>query len=65
MRIDEKRVGRGQATLWRHMLGKGPKPVTHHNGSISVDGASEDGVDTSMKKGLEPGAERDIQNLTV
>ena len=47
------------------MLGKGPKPVVHHTGSISVDGASEDGVDSSMKKGLEPGAERDIQNLTV
>jgi hypothetical protein len=65
MRVDEKRVARGQATLWRRMLGKGPRPVVHHTGSISVDGASEDGVDSSMKKGLEPGAERDLQNLTV
>jgi high-affinity iron transporter len=64
MRIDENRVARGQATLWRSMLGKGPKPVVHHHESIS-EGSSEDGVDSSIKKGITPGAERDLQNLAV
>jgi hypothetical protein len=63
MRIDERRVARGQATLWRSMLGKGPKQVDHH-GVIS-EGSSEEGVDSSIKKGIAPGAERDLQNLTV
>lgn len=65
MRIDENRVARGEATLLRQMLGKGPKPIIHHNHGPISEGSSEDGVDTSMKKDIAPAAERDIQSLTV
>ena len=63
MRIDERRVARGQATLWRAMLGKGPK-LTGREGTVFVHGA-EDEVDGTLRKDLPTGAERDLQNLTI
>lgn len=63
MRVDERRVARGQATLWRAMLGKGPKP-TGREGTVFVHGAAEYEADGTLKD-LPTGAERDLQNLTV
>ena len=63
MRVDERRVARGQATLWRTMLGKGPKQPGAE-GTVFVQ-AADDESDTVLKRGLHTGAERDLQNLTV
>jgi len=63
MRVDERRVARGQATLWRTMLHKGPKS-TGRDSTVSVEGGDGE-PDTILKKGVHRGAERDLQNLTV
>ena len=63
MRVDEGRVARGQATLWRAMLGKGPRP-TGRERTVFVH-VAEDEADGTVKKNLPTGAERDLQNLTV
>jgi hypothetical protein len=62
MRVDERRVARGQATLWRAMLGKGPRP-TGREGTAFVH-VAEDEADGTLKN-LPTGAERDLRNLTV
>jgi hypothetical protein len=65
MRIDEKRVSQGKATLWRTIRGKGPK-VPHLSTSSEASDESDPNSDNSIAK--EPnivGVERDIQNLTL
>lgn len=65
MRIDEKRVSQGKATLWRTIRGKGPKVPTA--GSLS-EVSDEGGVSGDESIAKEPnivGVERDIQNLAL
>jgi hypothetical protein len=62
MRVDEKRVSRGQATFWRTMQGKGPKD---ENDEIAAFDGSDDGAETSINKANLTGAAREIRNLTV
>lgn len=71
MRIDERRVSRGQASLWRTMLRKGPKQrgdATEH-GAVIVDEPIDSKDQITEQKGAElegiEGVERDLQNLTV
>jgi hypothetical protein len=63
MRVDEGRVARGQATLLRTLLGKGPK-LQGNEGTVFVQATDEE-PDTVLKNGLQTGAERDLQNLSV
>ena len=63
MRIDEKRVARGEATLWRTLLRKGPKkPSQDSRAEIFV---TSEGADNGLNKDPHIGMERDLQNLTV
>ena len=62
MRTDERRVSRGQATIWRTMLGKGPK-VPEDDGIVVEDG--NDTSDDGITKGVRIGIERDVRNLVV
>jgi hypothetical protein len=64
MRVDERRVSRGQATLWRTILGKGPK-LSEDGAGVIVECPNDETIDDSIKKGAHTGIERDIQNLTV
>ncbi len=63
MRIDERRVAEGKATLWRTMLGKGPKGSDEGHGII-VDGIGDSGDDTA-KNVVQSGVDRDVENLVV
>jgi Iron permease FTR1 family len=63
MRVDERRVSKGKATLWRTILRKGPKIPKEGNG-IVVEGPVEV-RDDNIKKSPHTGIERDIQNLAV
>ena len=63
MRTDERRVVEGKATLWRTMLGKGPKLSDEGHGII-VQGPA-DSQDDNMKRVVQPGVDRDVQNLLV
>ena len=66
MRIDERRVSQGKATLWRTLRGKGPKvpPPVETPSDVSVEGGVS--VDDSIRKDPQiMGAERDIQNLML
>jgi len=60
MRIDEKRVSRGQATLWRALWGKGPKST--RDGHVAFADVSDQ---NSINKANIAGVEREIQNLAV
>jgi len=63
MRTDEKRVARGEATLLRTLLRKGPrKPTQANTGDILFDG---DTASADINKKNHIGTERDLENLTV
>ena len=63
MRIDERRVADGKATLWRTLLRKGRKVSAKDVGPV-VSGDLE-GETSSIRKGPQVGIERDLQNLTL
>jgi hypothetical protein len=62
MRVDEKRVSRGQATLWRTMQGKGPKAK---NDDIAAFDRSDDAADANINKANLTGAASQIRNLAI
>ena len=63
MRVDERRVANGKASLWRVMTRRGPKPRPAEIRMVDDDltGTTEDGV----KGKIHTGVERDVQNLDV
>jgi hypothetical protein len=63
MRTDERRVIEGKATLWRTMLGKGPK-VSDEGQGIIVQGAA-DAQDDTLERVAQSGVDRDVQNLVL
>ena len=63
MRIDERRVAEGKATLWGTMMGKGPKGSDEGLGII-VDGMCDSGDDIA-KDVPQSRVDRDIENLVV
>jgi Iron permease FTR1 family len=64
MRIDERRVVDGKATLWRTMLGKGPKGSEEAIEEGPVD-AAVDATNDPPKDGAIVGVDRSIENLIV
>jgi hypothetical protein len=60
MRVDEKRVSQGQATMWRALWGKGPKPI--RDGHAALADVSDQ---NSINKANIAGMEREIQNPAV
>jgi Iron permease FTR1 family len=66
MRTDERRVSRGEATLWRKLLRKGPKVPKASTEAVSESpGELDDTKDGNSGKAAPIGMQRDIQNLTV
>jgi hypothetical protein len=64
MRIDERRVSIGKSTLWRAMLGKGPKLPKERNGVV-VESLDNPVVEDNSKKGAITRVDREVQNLLV
>jgi hypothetical protein len=68
MRIDERRVSVGQASLWRTMLRKGPKTKNNEteNGVSIIEEPNSSAEQISEKKSPAiEGLERDLNELTV
>lgn len=63
MRIDERRVVEGKATLWRTMLGKGPT-VSDEGHGIIVQGPADSQHDI-IKNVVQPEVNREVQNIDV
>lgn len=63
MRIDERRVSKDKATLWRTMLSKGPKHPTERNGIIVE--TPDESANGSIPKGALADVDRDVKNLVV
>jgi hypothetical protein len=63
MRIDERRVAEGKATLWRTMLGKGPK-VSDEGDGIIVQGPV-DSQDDTVKTVAQSAVDRNVQNVVA
>ena len=63
MRVGERRVSEGKASIWRVITRRGPKVMPDEVRIIDDDltGTTEDGVKSKIHTGIE----RDIQNLSV
>jgi Iron permease FTR1 family len=68
MRIDERRVSLGKASLWRAMLRKGPKTKKNATengvGIIEEPNSSAEQISEKKSPAIE-GLERDLNELTV
>jgi len=65
MRIDERRIAMGKATLWRTLLRKGHKDPPPHGVADVLDDAEVAGPDDAIKNTPAVGVERDLQILVV
>ena len=63
MRVDERRVAEGKASLWRVMTRRGPEARTDEIGIVddNLTGTTEDG----LKGKIHTAIEGDVQNLGV